>query len=90
MARWIVAGLIALNLMLGAGVYQRLCEQKANAQIGRGAPQIATVAGQANGSSVVYMLNVSTGELVAIRNEVAKGVTVIDRVDVAAAITRIR
>jgi hypothetical protein len=66
MARWIVAGLVVLNLMLGIGVYQRM-ESKAEAQIGRGAGNYATVAGQANMDCVVYILEVNTGRLVALK-----------------------
>jgi len=91
MARWIVTGLIVLNLMLGIGVYLRLGEKSANAQIGRAAPQIATVAGQANNNSVIYILDVNTGELIALKNDlVNKRVDPLDRTNVAAAMARIR
>jgi hypothetical protein len=66
MARWIVAGLVVLNVMLGIGVYLRM-ESKAQAQIGRGAGNYATVAGQANMDSVVYILEVTKGQLVALK-----------------------
>ena len=92
MSKWIVAGLIVLNLILGVGVYQRLVEQKATAQgIGRAVPQVATVAGQAGGNSVIYILDVNTGRMVALKNDiVSKRIDIIDTVDVAADLARIR
>jgi hypothetical protein len=81
MTRWIiVAGLVVLNGMLAVGVYQRLAEPRAQAQIGVGArPDIASVAGTSNGATVVYLLDVNSGKLVALRVDVANS-----RVDRAA------
>ncbi|MCL2640736.1 MAG: hypothetical protein FWD53_07820 [Phycisphaerales bacterium] len=91
MARWIVTGLIVLNLMLGIGVYLRLGEKSVNAQIGRAAPQIATVAGQANNNSIIYILDVNSGELIALKNDlVNKRIDPLDRVNVARDMARIR
>jgi len=72
MTRWIiVAGLVVLNGMLALGVYQRF-EPKANAQIGVGArADIASVAGPANGATIIYMLDVNSGKLVALRLDLA-------------------
>jgi hypothetical protein len=69
MTKWlIVSGLVVLNLILGTAVYQRLGERKATAQIGAGAKaEIATVAGQQNGQSVIFLMNVTTGALRAYR-----------------------
>ncbi|HVT79333.1 MAG TPA: hypothetical protein VHM90_01640 [Phycisphaerae bacterium] len=73
MTRWIiVAGLVVLNGMLAVGAYQRLAEPKAHAQIGVGArADIAAVAGPANGATAIYMLDVNSGKLVALRLDVA-------------------
>jgi hypothetical protein len=71
MARWIVAGLIVLNLILGAGIYLRFGEKTAQAQIGRPAGDFATVAGQANGFSVIYILDVNNGVLAALQPDIA-------------------
>ena len=69
MARWIVAGLIVLNLILGVGVYLRLGEKTAQAQVGR-IGDFAIVAGQANGASVIYILNDNDGWLAAVQTDV--------------------
>lgn len=83
MARWIVAGLMVLNLVLGAGVYLRM-EQKAQAQIGRKASTYATVAGQSANTSIIYVLDVSTGNLAALKSDVLNGkVTLVARRNVA-------
>lgn len=81
MTRWIiVAGLVLLNGMLGVGVYQRLAEPKANAQIGVARTDIAAVAGPANGATIIYLLDVNSGGLVALRMDIANNR--IDRVAV--------
>ena len=70
MARWIVAGLIVLNLILGVGVYLRLGEKTAQAQVGR-VGDYAIVAGQGNGGvSVLYILNDNDGWLAALQTDV--------------------
>ncbi len=83
MTRWlIVAGLVVLNGMLAAGVYQRFAEPKAQAQIGGGArPDIASVAGVSNGATVVYLLDVNSGKLEALRIDVTN--SRVDRVRAA-------
>jgi hypothetical protein len=90
MARWIVAGLIVLNLMLGIGVYLRLGERSAQAQIGKPAVDIATVAGQSNNNAIVYILNVATGDLVAVRPDpINNRVDLVTKTNVAADMKRV-
>ena len=68
MTKWIVAGLIVLNLLLGAGLFFRMGGEKtANAQIGATQSDYTLVSGYANQQSVLYMLQLSTGRLIAIR-----------------------
>ena len=70
MTRWIVASLIVLNLLLGAGVYLRWGgERAANAQIGAARGNISAVSGFNANQSIVYMLEANTGRLVAIRTD---------------------
>ena len=72
MTRWIiVAGLVVLNGMLGVGVYQKLAERSAQAQIGVGRADIVAVAGVSNGQTVIYLLDATSGKLVATRIDVA-------------------
>jgi hypothetical protein len=74
MTRWfILAGLVVLNGILGIGVYQRLAERPAQAQaIGGGARRdVASIAGVVNGQTVIYLLDASSGLLVATRIDVA-------------------
>ncbi len=67
MARWIVIGLVVLNVLLGIGVYSRIGGEKtAYAQIG-GAKSYIAVAGYSAGDTVLYVLEPGTGRLVAIR-----------------------
>ena len=92
MTRWmIVAGLAVLNAVLGAGVYQHLMERDATAQgIGGVRPEVAAVAGISNGQTVIYMLDVNTGMLVAQRVDVANAkVETIGRRNVAQDLSRI-
>jgi hypothetical protein len=68
MTKWlIISGLVVLNLILGTAVYQKVAERKANAQIGAQKLNIASVAGVLNGQTVIYMLDVNSGALVAVR-----------------------
>jgi len=75
MTRWIVvAGLTVLNIVLSVGVFTHRMERSAQAQaagIGGVRPDIAAVAAVNNGQSVIYMLDVNTGVLVAQRIDVA-------------------
>jgi len=72
MTRWIlVAGLVVLNGILGAGVYQKLAERPAQAQIGGGGRNIVSIAGISNGQTVIYLLDATSGNLVATRVDVA-------------------
>lgn len=65
--RWIVAGLVGLNVMLGIGVYQRLhVDQTALAQVG-GRKDVITVAGVSGGTSVLYMYDTIGGMMVVLR-----------------------
>ncbi len=67
MARWIVSGLIALNLLLALALFQRLgFDRPAYAQLGGNKSYVA-VAGYSVGDTVVYVLEVTSGRLVAIR-----------------------
>jgi hypothetical protein len=71
MTRWIVAGLVVLNMLLGAGVYLRLGgERTAVAQgIGGGGGEYAVVAGFNNAQTILYILEVNTGRMIAIRTD---------------------
>ncbi len=75
MTKWIiVAGLVLLNAVLAAGVYQRTVERHAQAQavgIGGVRPDVAAVSGVSNGQTVIYMLDVNSGILVAQRIDIA-------------------
>ncbi len=72
MTKWlIVAGLVFLNVLLGAAVFHRIAERSAQAQgIGAARTDVASVAGTSNGQSVIYMLDVNTGQLIALRLDV--------------------
>jgi len=68
MSRWIVAGLIVLNVLLGAGLWMRMGGEKtAMAQIGAAQSDYTAVVGYSNQQSFIYMLQLSTGRLVALR-----------------------
>lgn len=69
MSRWIVAGLVLLNLVLGAGVYFRMMERPAVAQIGGARNSLSAVAGNQNNQSVLYVLEANSGRLIAIRSD---------------------
>jgi len=73
MTKWlIISGLAVLNLILGTAVYQKIAERTATAQIGGGAKvDIASVAGINNGQTVIYLLDVNSGKLLAYRLDVA-------------------
>ncbi len=70
--RWlIVAGLVFLNIVLAVGVYQRLGERSASAQgIGNARPDLVSVAGSAGGQTAIYMLDATSGKLVALKLDV--------------------
>jgi hypothetical protein len=71
MARWIVAGLVVLNLVLGAGVWMRLGgERKAYGQIGAVKPDFASVSGFTNNATTIFLLEVSTGRLAAVQVDI--------------------
>ena len=91
MFRWlIVSGLVVLNGLLGVGVYSRLVERTATAQIGAPKVEIATVSGVNNGISVVYMLDVNSGSLVSYRLDIAnKQIRPLAQKNVAADLARI-
>ena len=92
MSKWIiVTGLVVLNGILGVGVYERLAEPKAQAQIGSSPANIATVAGIINNATVVYALDVNTGALAAIRVDVTNNrVEPVAKRNVAADLAKIR
>jgi hypothetical protein len=72
MTRWIiVAGLVVLNGMLGIGVYQKMAERHAQAQIGGARLDIISIAGVSNGQTVIYLLDANSGKLIATRIDVA-------------------
>jgi hypothetical protein len=75
MTRWlIVAGLVVLNGILGAGVYERLSERKADAQVGVGPrPDFVVVTGVNNGQTVVYTMDALMGRMVANRIDGVSG-----------------
>jgi hypothetical protein len=91
MTRWlIVSGLLVLNLVLGAGVYQALgVEQPAKAQIGAAKANIAEVAGIINNQTVIYLLDTDSGQLLAVRmNITGKRFELVGKRDVAADLHR--
>jgi hypothetical protein len=90
-SRWIVAGLIALNVALGAAVYERLhVDQTAQAQIG-GRREVITVAGFYNGASVLYLYDTIGGQMVVLRpDSVNKKVDVLAQRDVGADFSRMK
>jgi hypothetical protein len=62
--------LVVLNLLLGAAIYMRLGgERTANAQIGAGRSSYATVSGFSGGQAVVYILDVTNGNLIAVKTD---------------------
>jgi hypothetical protein len=70
MTRWIVGGLVVLNLLLGGAVWMRLGgEQKAQAQFGRGQANISVVSGFSGGQAIVYVLEANTGQLLAVKTD---------------------
>jgi len=94
MSKWlVVCGLVFLNVVLGVGVYQHLFEQPAMAQaIGAGAkPDIVAVAGSSSGQTAVYLLDVTTGKLIALRLDVTnKQMNPVAQANVADALNRAR
>ncbi|HVS70586.1 MAG TPA: hypothetical protein VHQ47_04955 [Phycisphaerae bacterium] len=68
MAKWIVAGLAALNLLLGLAVWSRVAGDKpAFGQIGGVQSDYAAVAGFTNNTTTIFLLQVSTGHLAAVQ-----------------------
>jgi hypothetical protein len=92
MARWIVAGLVVVNLLLGLGVWMRLGgERTAKADIGKPGLNFATVSGQSNNDSIIYVLEVNSGRLVALQTSIINNsVKLIAQKNVAADMQRIR
>jgi hypothetical protein len=73
MSKWLIlSGLVLLNLILGTAVYQKIGgERAAFAQIGQQKLNVASVAGVQNGQTMIYMLDISSGGLIAIRVDLA-------------------
>jgi len=70
MTRWIVAGLVVLNLLLGAGMYMRFGgERSAQAQIGGGGSDYAVVSGFNNNQTLLYIMEVRSGNMVVVRTD---------------------
>ena len=92
MARWIVAGLIVLNAILGIGVYMHIGgEKSAYGQIGGVGREYVSVAGYLNNDAIVYVLEPSTGKLVAIRTSVTdRRVTTVASRTITADLARVR
>ena len=92
MTKWlIVSGLVLLNLILGTAVYQRVAERTAKAQIGAPKMEIASVAGTFNGQTVIYLLDVTSGRLLAYRLDASnRQTTLVAKRDVAADLRAIR
>ena len=92
MARWIVAGLIVLNAVLGIAVYMHLGgERSAYAQIGGVGRDFVSVAGYINNDSVVYVPEPNTGRLVAISANMAnRRIGVIARRNITEDLRRLR
>jgi hypothetical protein len=71
MSKWIVAGLVMLNLVLGAGVWMRVGgEKQAYGQIGAARANFATVSGFTNNASTIFLLDVSNGRLAAVQVDI--------------------
>ena len=93
MSKWlIVSGLACLNLMLGVGVYQRVLEKPASAQIGGGTrPDVVAAVGAAAGQTAVYLLDATSGRLIALKLDVTnKMMTQAAVTNVADALNRVR
>ena len=88
MARWIVAGLVLLNLVLGAALWNRAGGEKtAYGQIGVPNSDVVTI----GGFNTVYLLQVSTGYLVAMQVDPAnKKVNIVAAKDLKNDLERIR
>lgn len=70
LSKWVIAGLVTLNVLLGVGVAVKLfADRTAYAQIG-GNRDYAVVSGYLNQQSVLYVLDVSSGRLIALRQDV--------------------
>jgi hypothetical protein len=91
MTRWIVTGLVVLNVLLGVGVWMRIGGEKtAYGQIG-GAKNYVAVAGYSANETVVYVLEASTGRLAAIKtNTIDRKITLSAGRDVTADFARIK
>jgi hypothetical protein len=91
MTRWmIVAGLAVLNAALGAAVYIPLMEREALAQAAGPRPDVAAVAGMSNGQTVIYLLDMNTGRLIAQRVDAANSrMEFVGRRDVSQDIARL-
>lgn len=63
--KWLLAGLLALNLGLGAVLYLHSSDSgsKAYAQAGRGRTDFITVSGHQNNKSVLYIFEATSGRL---------------------------
>jgi len=92
MNKWIiVTGLLVLNLLLGAAVYERFGARTANAQIGQAKSDVASVAGFTNNQTIFYLLDVSSGKLAALRLDVNnKRIVPVTTRDVAADLKAVR
>ena len=92
MSKWfLVVGLGALNLLLAGGVYFRLAERPALAQIGVQRTDVAAVAGSTGGQTILYMLDVNTGALRAVKLDMTnRRIDLMATSDVAADLSRIR
>ena len=58
--KWLIGGLVALNLVLAAGIAQHMHTPAARGQVA-GAGGYLFASGQSNLGGVVYVLNTSTG-----------------------------
>ncbi len=89
--KWLVAGLIALNAILGLAVYQRFgVENKAFAQAGA-RKDILSVSGYVNGQSYLYMWDTNGGMMVVVKPDpVNKKFEAIAKKDIASDLARIK
>lgn len=59
----LIAGLVVLNVLLGAALWQRSSEQKAFAQMGAAKRNLLIVNGVSGNSNYIYMLDLNSGVL---------------------------
>ena len=91
MTNWVVAGLVALNAVLGLAVYNRVFKDRpAYAQAGV-RKDVMSVSGYVNGQSYIYLWDTIGGMMVVLKPDpVNKKVDVIARKDVLGDLNRVK